>query len=382
MLIILLSLISLFWVVIALDTYRGLRELPALEEEPPTSSIGLISIIVAARNEAHTIEQSIRSQLLQTYESIEWILINDRSTDQTGETMEKFAKIDSRIRVIHLTSLPEGWLGKNYALHTGAIAANGKTLIFTDADIQYEPDLIAKAAAFFSRLSLDHLTISPNLTARSFILKGFISFFLFGFSYYKRPWSANRDKAKNGIGIGAFNMISQQAYKKINGHSAIRMRPDDDLQLGMMVKRYGLKQRMTTALGLLHVEWYPSLKEAVKGLEKNTFAGLHYSYILVFGAITVVFTSQLLPFITLFHSDSSVRTISMLAVIMLAAVYVPLTRRLTTYSHWHILLFPLSACLFLYAIIRATILTIARGGIKWRGTTYSLKELKKNTKQV
>lgn len=380
MLIIMLLLVTLFWGVIAVDTFRGLRELPAIEEEPPTSSIGLVSIIVAARNEDHTLEQSIRSQLLQTYQPIEWILINDRSTDQTGKTMEKLAQIDSRIRVIHIESLPEGWLGKNHALYTGAMKANGHVLIFTDADIHYEPDLVAKAAAFFSRFSLDHLTISPNLTAKSFLLKGFISFFLFGFSYYKRPWSANRDHSKNGMGIGAFNMISEEAYKKLKGHSAIRMRPDDDLQLGIMVKKAGLKQRMATALKMLEVEWYPSLKEAIKGLEKNTFAGLHYSYILVIGAIAGVFISQLLPFITLFHSNVAVRIISILAIMMLAAVYIPLTRRLTTYSPWHILLFPLSACLFLYAITRATILTFFRGGIKWRDTTYSLKALKKDIK--
>jgi len=380
MLFILLSLITVFWFVIAIDTYKGLQELPSLEAEPPTASLGMVSVIVAAKNEEHTIEQSIKSQLQQTYHPMEWILINDRSTDGTGVVMEKLAKIDSRIHIHHITSLPEGWLGKNHALHVGAKESTGNVLVFTDADVHYEPDMIAKAVAYFSRLSLDHLTISPNLQAKGLLLKGFISFFLFGFSYFKRPWSANRDHKKTGMGIGAFNMISRDVYQKMDGHSSIRMRPDDDLQLGILVKKSGFKQRMITALTLLHVEWYPSIKEAVKGLEKNTFAGLHYSYLLVVGAILGVFTSQILPFITLFHGDSNVRIMSVLAIMVLAAIYIPLTKQLTTYSPWLFVLFPFSACLFIYAISRATFLTFIQGGISWRGTTYTLKELKKRSK--
>ncbi|PPA71333.1 glycosyltransferase [Jeotgalibacillus proteolyticus] len=380
MLFTLLLLVTLFWIFIAIDTYRGIRELPKLEPEPPTASCGLVSIIVPARNEAHTIEKSIRSQLQQTYKPIEWILVNDRSTDGTGEIMENLAKSDSRIHVQHVSSLPKGWLGKNYALHKGAELSAGNLLVFTDADILYEPDLIAKAAAYFTRNSLDHLTISPNLQARSFMLKGFISFFLFGFSYYKRPWNANRDHKKGGMGIGAFNMISRTSYQKMDGHQSIRMRPDDDLQLGILVKKHGFKQRMVTAITMLKVEWYPTVAEAVKGLEKNTFAGLHYSYLLVAGAAAGVFISQFLPFITLFHSEAAIRLISAAAICALAVVYLPLTRRLTSYSSWHVILFPLSVCLFIFAICRASFLTLKRGGIQWRGTTYSLKEMKKQMK--
>ncbi|MDG5470718.1 glycosyltransferase family 2 protein [Jeotgalibacillus sp. ET6] len=378
---ILLSLITLFWLFVAIDTFKGLSQLQDLSNESPTVSAGMVSFIIAARNEEHTIEKSIRSQLEQTYQPVEWILVNDRSTDGTGKIMEKLARHDSRIHVVHIKKLPEGWLGKNHALHTGARKSAGNLLVFTDADVRYEPDLLAKAVAFFSRNALHHLTISPNLVAKTFVLQGFISFFLFGFSYFKRPWSANQDHKKTGMGIGAFNMLSRKAYQEIDGHQKIRMRPDDDLQLGMLVKKHGLKQRLVTGLSLLHVEWYPSLKEAIRGLEKNTFAGLHYSYLLAAAAVTGVFVSQFLPFITLFHSALPVRMMSILTILLLAAISLAIIKKLTLFSPWTVALFPLSVLLFIYAISRAVFLTMIRGGIKWRGTTYPLKEIKKQLKK-
>lgn len=379
MLFILLTFTALFWMIVAIDTYRGLSLLHALEKEAPVRQVGKISIIVPARNEENHIVKSISSQLNQTYRQVEWILINDRSTDQTGEQMEKLAEKDQRVRVIHITKLPQGWLGKNYALYRGAKAASGNVYLFTDADVIYEPDLLAKAAGYMKRMKIDHLTVSPDLQSKSFLLKGFVSFFLFGFSYYKRPWSANRDRSKSGMGIGAFNMITKTAYQKIGGHEAIRLRPDDDLQLGMQVKKYGLRQRMATAKSMLKVEWYPSIKEALKGLEKNAFAGLHYSYLFTITAMTGVFVSQVLPFIAIFSSDPNTSAMAWVSIGAIMAVYIPITRRLTTYSSFHALLFPISALLFITAVLRAAVLTMIRGGVKWRGTIYPIKELKKKS---
>jgi glycosyltransferase involved in cell wall biosynthesis len=67
--------------------------------------------------------------------------VNDRSEDRTGEILDRLASENSRLRVIHVTSLPSGWLGKNHALDRGAAAANGEFLLFTDADIVMDPSV-------------------------------------------------------------------------------------------------------------------------------------------------------------------------------------------------------------------------------------------------
>ncbi|MFE8695541.1 glycosyltransferase [Cytobacillus sp. FJAT-53684] len=370
----LLLLSLLVWIAVLIDASAGFRKLDRLEKESEQTDGPLLSIIVAARNEEKDIESSIISQLNQQYKNIEWILVNDRSTDKTGKIMDALKEKDERIKVIHIEELPKAWLGKNYALYMGTQKANGDLLLFTDADVQFQKQAIGKAISYFTKNKLDHLTAAPNLYGRSILLQSFIAFFMFGFSYYKRPWMANRPRSKTGMGIGAFNLVTSNAYHAIGTHEAIKMRPDDDLMLGKKIKQMGLKQRIVTAMNLLEVEWYGSLKEALIGLEKNTFAGLHYRISMVLFAIAGVFISQVLPFFTLFSYDHVI--LSTANILLLATVYTFIIKKMTSFSPLLFLLFPLTALIFIYSIIRACFLTFKRGGIMWRGTKYRLSELR------
>jgi glycosyltransferase involved in cell wall biosynthesis len=376
MLTIILSIGILVWIVFLTDAILGFRHLDRLEDEASLAEGPLVSIIVAARDEEKQIKASIQSQLKQTYPQIEWILVNDRSTDTTGKRMDELQNEDPRISVIHIQELPDGWLGKNHALYTGAKQANGNYLLFTDADIKYEPETIAKALHYFERHQLEHLTAAPNLHANKFWLKSFVAFFLFGFSYFKRPWMANNPKSKIGTGIGAFIMISKEAYEKFGTHERVKMRPDDDLMLGMKMKQEGFRQRIATALSLIEVEWYGSLKEAFIGLEKNTFAGLNYQIGMVFFSIFGIFVGHVLPFLTIFSTDKTVVLLSLVNILLSGLLYVFIIRRMTRFSPAFFLVLPLTALLFMYSIIRASLLTFKRGGIVWRGTTYKLSELR------
>jgi cellulose synthase/poly-beta-1,6-N-acetylglucosamine synthase-like glycosyltransferase len=376
MLTVLFSLGLAVWAVFLIDAIIGFRNLDSLEGEENLKDGQLLSVIVAARNEEKQIRASIQSQLQQTYQKVEWIIVNDRSTDQTGQIMDDLKKEDSRIKVIHIHDLPDGWLGKNHALYTGSKLASGKWLLFTDADVKYEKEAFAKALHYFEKHQIDHLTAAPYLNAKGFWLKSFIAFFLMGFSYFKRPWMANNPKSKIGTGIGAFILITKEAYNGFGTHERIRMRPDDDLQLGMRMKREGYKQRIVTALHLIEVEWYGSLREAFIGLEKNTFAGLNYRISMVFLAIIGIFVGHILPFITVFSADKTLALISLGNILGSGILYVLIIRRMTLFSPALFLVLPITALLFIYSIVRASLLTFKRGGIVWRGTTYRLSELR------
>ncbi|MEH7377045.1 glycosyltransferase [Neobacillus drentensis] len=376
MLTILFSLGMLVWTIFLLDGLIGLRKIDPLEKEEGMELGPLLSVVVAARNEEKQIEASILSQLEQTYKNVEWILVNDRSTDMTGTIMEELTKIDPRLKVLHINQLPEGWLGKNNALYTGALQASGKWLLFTDADVKFEKQAFAKALHYFERHKLDHLTAAPNLSANRFWLKSFVAFFLFGFSYFKRPWLANNPKSKIGTGIGAFILVLKKSYESFGTHEKIKMRPDDDLQLGMKMKKAGYRQRIVTALHLIEVEWYGSLKEALVGLEKNTFAGLHYRISMVIFAILGVFITNVLPFVMIFSGNTTVALLSFGNIVLCGILYVVVIKKLTLFSPMMFLVFPITALLFIYSIIRASLLTYKRGGIVWRGTTYRLSELR------
>jgi glycosyltransferase involved in cell wall biosynthesis len=375
-LIVLFTIGIFVWMIFLMDALIGLRHLDSLENEEELKIGPLLSVIVAARNEEKQIYSSILTQLKQSYKNVEWILINDRSTDVTGTIMDELAKEDRRIKVIHITELPIGWLGKNHALYKGTLLASGKWILFTDADVLYEKEAFAKSLHYFEKHQLDHLTASPNLNAHRFWLKSFVAFFLFGFSYYKRPWMANNPKSKIGTGIGAFNLVSKTAYESFGTHEKLKMRPDDDLQLGMKLKEAGYRQRIVTALKLIEVEWYGSLKEAFIGLEKNTFAGLNYRISMVFFSIFGVFVTNVLPFLTIFSTNKTIALLSLGNIITSGIHYVLIIKRMTVFSPAMFLVLPITALLFIFSIIRASYLTFKRGGIVWRGTTYRLSELR------
>lgn len=332
MLLILLFLTLMIWIAATIDASIGFRRLDSLEKAEAADKGPNLSVIVAARNEEEHINQSIQTQLTQTYKNVEWILVNDRSEDATGKIMNNLEDSDTRVKVIHIESLPEGWLGKNYALYKGFKQASGTLILFTDADVMYEPEAFSKAVGYLIKHRLDHMTAAPNLSAKPFWLKSFVAFFLFGFSYYKRPWLANNPRSKTGIGIGAFNMMTRSAYEKIGTHEQIKMRPDDDLQLGMKVKEADLRQRIVTAMTLIEVEWYPSLKEALAGLEKNTFAGLHYRISMVLFSVFGVFVSQVIPFFTIFSENNTLALLSAANIIFLAILYTMVTKKMTRFS--------------------------------------------------
>jgi cellulose synthase/poly-beta-1,6-N-acetylglucosamine synthase-like glycosyltransferase len=381
MLLILLSITLIIWIAATIDAAIGFRKLDALEKVQGMAKGPSLSVIVAARNEEENIRSSLQSQLSQTYEYVEWILVNDRSEDTTGIIMEDLKSRDSRIKVVHLDHLPKGWLGKNYALCEGYRHSAGNLILFTDADVIYHPDAFTKAIGYLEAHGLDHMTAAPNLSAKPFWLKAFVAFFLFGFSYYKRPWLANYNWSKTGIGIGAFNLMTRSAYETIGTHASIKMRPDDDLQLGMKVKAAKLQQRIVTALELIEVEWYPSLKQALAGLEKNTFAGLHYRISMVLFSVFGVFVSQVVPFVTIFSGNRNLMLLSAANLVLLAALYTMVTRKMTRFSPLLFFALPFTALLFIFSIIRASFLTFKRGGIIWRGTKYTLSELRKSNNE-
>jgi glycosyltransferase involved in cell wall biosynthesis len=371
------SIMITIGIIVFLDTWRGIQNVLPLSVVEPLTNDEKVSVIIAARNEETSIETTILSLLIQTHQELELIVVNDRSIDATGLKINELAMQNKRIVTIHIETLPSGWLGKNHALYKGYQMASGPYLLFADADIHFQNDTISKALTYMKDQKVDHVTIAPDLQAKGFWLQAFISYFLYGFSVFKRPWTANNDHSrKGGMGIGAFNLIKRDVYEQIGTHEAIKNRPDDDLKLGQAIKQNGYKQRFLSGVNQLWVEWYPSLKEAIKGLEKNTFAGFNYSLAVTVFAITSILISHFLPIFTLFSSDHKVQLLSALFLVIFLTLYGVTIVKMTSYSLWKLAIYPITTTIFLYSTIRAVALTYIKGGIEWRGTFYSLKELR------
>ena len=380
--------VALFWLAVVtlvavvatvIEFAVGNRSLHRLRETLPLAGDAppKVSIIVAGRNEARKIEAALQSVLAQDYRNLEFISVDDRSTDATGTILDRMAKQDSRLRVVHITELPKGWLGKNHAQHTGAGQASGELLLFTDADVVFEPTTISRAVNLMRRERLDHLAIAPDPRMPGTLLSMFGGAFTLFFGFYAKPWKARDPKSKRHIGIGAFNLVRAEAYRAVGGHTRIAMRPDDDMKLGKVIKLGGYRQDIVLGADFVSVEWYSSIGELVRGLEKNTFAGLEYNLAMLVASSVAQWLVFVWPYVALLVTQGPTWWLNLATVVALAALYVDNTRH-HQQRWWHFVGFPVAVLLFQYIIWRATVKTLWNNGIDWRGTHYSLDELRAN----
>jgi glycosyltransferase involved in cell wall biosynthesis len=367
-------------VMLAVESVLGFRRFPSLQHCPPRedrSSAPRVAVVVAARNEAANLESATRSLLALDYPQLEFVIVDDRSTDATGAILARLAANDPRVRALRVAELPAGWLGKNHALQTGADATTADWILFTDADVHFHPETVSRAIRYCEERQVDHLAALPELILPGWLLEGFAVLFGQAFVSFTKPWKARDPKSRHFIGVGAFNLVRRAAYQAVGGHRSIALRPDDDMKLGKILKRGGFHQDAVQGTGMLKVVWYRSLGELVRGLEKNMFAGIDYSIVVsvlsglaqlalgVFPLVAAVFTSGVTQGLFLAQVVGSVITFA----------WVAGRFRMT---RWVALIYPVAVLLFVGILWRTMVLNLSQGGLSWRGTFYPLAQLKAN----
>jgi hypothetical protein len=357
---------------------RSARAMRRLTEIPPLDAAALppTSVVIAARNEARGIEPALRS-VLALRGATEVVVVDDRSDDGTGEILDRMAEEAPRLRVLHVRDLPAGWLGKTHALQVGADAARGELLLFTDADVMMAPDTLLRAGGRLVREGLDHVTVAPRVPMPGVLLQAFGIVFGVFFLLWVRPWRIRDPRSANHVGVGAFNLVRADAYRRAGAHHVIAMRPDDDVKLGKVIKKHGGAQELVDGGGLVTVEWYATLGEAVRGLRKNGFAAVDYRVPVVLLATVVHLAFFVAPFAAVLATGGAARLLYLAAAIMLVAVTAGAALRQGS-SPLYGLLFPVCTLLFLLVLWNATLYALVNRGIEWRGTHYPLDELKAN----
>ena len=377
--------IAFLWVWRARIALRNLPTLPNLLEETyatplPQEGQPLISVIVPARDEAQAIEQTLRSLLAQQGISIEILAINDRSTDETGPIMDRVAAEaraqGRRISVIHITDLPEGWMGKTHAMALAARQACAPWLLFTDGDILFREDCLCRALAYASK-EADHLVLFSTLILKSFGERMMLSAIQVLSIITWRPWKIADRQSRECIGIGAFNLTRSEVYRSIGGFEAQRMEVLEDLRLGYDIKQHGFRQRIVFGRDLIRVHWAEGAVGIVRNLTKNIFAVFRFKPLALLGACVGLMLFGLLPIVGLLGSWMMCAA-SLLALGSAVELYRYLERKITGIPVAYVLVFPLAVCFILYGLLRSMLVTLARGGVVWRGTFYPLPELRKH----
>ncbi|HEV2743136.1 MAG TPA: glycosyltransferase family 2 protein [Rubrobacter sp.] len=354
-----------------------------------------VSIVVAARDEAPTLRRALPTLLAQDYPSMQLIVVDDRSSDATRQTVEALFGEHSPGRhegapateVHRIDRLPEGWIGKSHALYEGAKRATGEWIIFTDADVCFDPTTVRRAVEYAERESLDHLALVPKLDLDAYWLRCAASFFYLGYMITLGMYRANLPAARSGLGIGAFNLLRRPAYQAMGTYAALRMSPADDYSLGEAVKRAGLSQRLLTGVGepggppLVHLKWYGSLGGFFRGIEKNVLPICGYNPFKVVGIVLSVQLTGVVPFLALLSRLVRSKPSALGAFALAAALNLLSFALFSRWQRYPKALrmsagYPIHVVVSCYALLRAVVVVLAAGGITWRETFYPLAELR------
>jgi glycosyltransferase involved in cell wall biosynthesis len=374
----LLGFIAFVWMVLGIDAGLGALRIPSLKGAVPLTDAECpsVSILFAARDEEEKLPAALKTFLALDYPRYQVVAVNDRSEDATGDILQSAAQKDSRLKVVSVTSLPGGWLGKPHALQQAYEHSTGEWLVLTDADVHFAPDLLRRSIALAERNKWDHLALLGHARMYTFGERVVLTFFGFMFVLATRPWSVSDPKSSRYIGVGAFQLIRRSSYEKMGTHKRLAMEVVDDIKVGKLIKEAGCRSGAAKAGAAVSVHWHSGVRNIIRGTEKNFFATAEYRLWLVAAQLFSILFMCILPWLLLpfVHGWAFIFALGAIGIPMLGQAgtarefRVPLLYALTQ---------PVGVLIFCWMLARSTFITMRNGGITWRGTFYPIEELRR-----
>ncbi len=233
-----------------------------------------LSVLIPARNEEVVLPNTLRSLQAQTYPAFEVIVLDDDSSDATAAIARLFSEQDSRFRFIGGQSLPEGWIGKNWACHQLAELAQGEYLIFSDADVSWGSGALSAVTAVLNRTQADGLAVWPTQVTSTWAERLVVPLMAMSILGYLPVMFVHHLPFESmAAAIGQCLVFRHDAYQRIGGHSSVRGRILEDVLLVRAVKRAGLRLRTADAAGLISCRMYRDWVSVRDGFAKNILAG-------------------------------------------------------------------------------------------------------------
>jgi glycosyltransferase involved in cell wall biosynthesis len=338
-----------------------------------------ISLVIPACNEGETIQAAMNSLLKVDYPNLEVIVVNDRSDDKTRQIVDQFSMIDDRIIPVHVNYLPPGWLGKVNALRRGIDESTAEWILLSDADVHFTPDSFKNAMTYCLKGRFDFLTAIPDVITKGNVLHVVITQLFHQASLFFRSDKLNEPSHPACYGQGAFMLMRKATYLKSQRLEWLKMEVVDDTGLALLMRRAGARMAAVAGLNQIQLEWYPSFRSFLRGIEKNAFAFSQYSVTILIAFHFAVYALNLGIVVAPFFAGSAFFKIFTFGcyAFYLSTVQQQM-KRILNLKPWTIFAIPVAAMVLPLLFVRASLLTLLRGGVNWRGTFYSLADLKAN----
>jgi len=373
-----ISNLPLLYLLPYLTLPRLARNTPNLSDIAPARG-PRISVIIPARNEAAGITSVAESVLASEYEPMEVLVVDDRSTDRTGDIVSAMAARDPRLRLIAGAPLPEGWFGKPWACEQGYRAARGEILVFTDADTSHQPALLARALGALEQEQADLFTISPRQRCDTFWERLVMPQVMWLLAVRYHPRTVNRARrARDVIANGQFIMVRRASYEAAGTHAAVRSEVAEDLALAQVFFRAGLKLYFVYAERFMETRMYRDLPQLIEGWSKNLYLGSRLSFpdepvaralapLLVACPLLLWLLPPLVAMAGLAGLIPAAMQSSALQATALSAVFWGIICAGMRIPPWYALGYPLGAGMALYIVARST---VRRTRVEWKGRRY------------
>lgn len=252
---------------------------PQLLKKDVSSVTDLVSILVPARNEEHTIGLLLRSIYEQNFRNYEVLVLDDFSVDNTADMVRESRKTDSRVKLLNGKELPEKMLGKSWACHQLALAAKGRYLLFLDADVVIKDDFITNAVNKLKNDNLALLSVFPDQKMESreeilvvplmnYLLLSLLPMFLIRKSHLPSFSAA----------VGQCMLYDAPTYKKHSIHLAVGNNITEDIASMKFLKELGYNCHSVLGNGFIECRMYRNYTEGIEGFAKNILSGFGNSY--------------------------------------------------------------------------------------------------------
>jgi chlorobactene glucosyltransferase len=376
MLLVLLLMLGSAIVALCVQDVRREQRTPHLAARAPSAQ-PLVSVIVPARNEAARIGACLSGLASQTYRAFEVIVVDDDSSDGTAAVAQRYAADLPALHVLASAPLPPGWAGKCWACWQAAAHARGAWLLFLDADVAPQPQLIGALVARAVERRLAMITLMPWLQLGSLAERLALAAFQ-SVTYALYPLDRVSDpRAPVAFANGQCIFIRRNTYDAVGGHWAVRGEVLEDAIFGQHVKASGAPMEALAARSLLHVRMYDGWADLAEGLSKHAMAGLRNGgwraawagvrqALLAFGPWYMLAAGVALRR-TRHHEARALTWGGALLAGMVGGTYGWLFRRRYRVAWWWGMLYPLGLMIYFGLAGRAGLRMLRGQGVAWKG---------------